>query len=117
MDLRELKSRSIEVGSDLGHRISDQWQRDSAARRASINVGRSDRIISGILGSTLLLLGMRRPGAANRLVSLAGADLLIIAACGHCNIYKALNISTASPKERTSDKRSQEPRLARRPAA
>lgn len=117
MNLKELKSRSTELSSDVGHRIADRWKHDSALRKSSVNVGKPERVVSGVLGSALVLLGMRRPGTANRLVSLAGADLLFRAACGHCNIYKALNISTVSPKERELRRLASEPRLSRRPAA
>ena len=117
MNFEGLKSKGLEMGHDVQHRVVDQWQSDVALRRASINVGRPERIVSGVLGSLLVLLGMRRPGTVNRLVSLAGADLVLRAVCGHCNVYKALNFSTVSPHEKEGRRTLSEPRLARKSAA
>lgn len=102
MNLKELKNKSLEIRSNVQHRVSEQLRSDKAERVSAINVGRPERIISGVLGSALLLLGMRRPGITNRLVSLAGADLLLRGASGCCNVYKALNFSTVSEAEKTA---------------
>lgn len=117
MNFEGIKSKGLEIGHDIQHRVADQWQTDAAVRRASVNVGKPERIVSGVLGSLLVLLGMRRPGTVNRLVSLAGADLVLRAACGHCNVYKALNFSTVSPHEKEARRTLAEPRLARKSAA
>ncbi len=117
MNFEGLKSKGLEMGHDIQHRVVDQLKSDAAARRASVNVGRPERIVSGVLGSLLVLIGMRRPGTVNRLVSLAGADLVLRAACGNCNVYKALNFSTVSQKEKEARRILSEPRLTRKSAA
>jgi uncharacterized membrane protein len=117
MNYQELKKSTIETAQEWQHRIADQMSEDRALRKASVNVGRTERVASGVVGSALVLLGLRRPGLANRLVSLVGADLVLRAACGHCNIYKALNFSTLSKAQKDALKAAGEPRLARRPAA
>jgi len=117
MNFEGIKSKGLEIGHDIQHRVADQWQSDAAVRRSSVNIGKPERIVSGVLGSVLVLLGMRRPGTVNRLVSLAGADLVLRAACGHCNVYKALNFSTVSAHEKETRRTLAEPRLARKSAA
>ena len=117
MNFEGMKNKGLEIGHDIQHRIGDQLQSDASLRRASVNVGKPERIVSGILGSLLVLLGMRRPGTANRLVSLAGAGLLIRATSGNCNIYKALDFSTVSAGEKLGRRIHEEPRLTRKSAA
>ncbi|MEY4630673.1 MAG: hypothetical protein RIQ81_793 [Pseudomonadota bacterium] len=117
MNYEQLKHSTIETAQTIQHRVADRMAEDRALRKASVNVGNVDRVASGVLGSALVLLGLRRPGLTNRLVSLVGADLVLRAACGHCNIYKALNFSTLSKAQKEAIKAASEPRLARRPAA
>lgn len=117
MNYEEIKHSTIETAQSIQHRLASRMAEDRALRKASVNIGKSERVASGVLGSALVLLGLRRPGIANRLVSLVGADLVLRAACGHCNIYKALNFSTLSKAQKEALKAASEPRLARRPAA
>ena len=61
-----------------------------------VNVGEVERAVSGVLGGTLLLLGLGRPrslGAAAMMV--AGGDLLYRSVSGHCHLYQALGVNTA----------------------
>ncbi|NDE14432.1 DUF2892 domain-containing protein [bacterium] len=117
MNLKEFKNKGLEIGTNVQHRVAEQWQADKAERRASVNVGRPERIISGVLGTALILLGLRRPGITNRLVSLAGADLLIRGASGCCNLYKAMNFSTVSESEKAARRVPGEARFGRKTAA
>jgi uncharacterized membrane protein len=62
----------------------------------SINVARTERLISGALGSALVLSGISGRGAP-RLSSLGlGGALLYRGFTGHCHAYGALGVSTAS---------------------
>jgi len=63
-----------------------------------INIGDSERLISGTGGVALAIYGLKRRGLGGLLMTIAGAGLIYRGATGHCNLYKALSISTAKRK-------------------
>src|SRR5262245_40808529 len=63
-----------------------------------INVGDSERLISGASGGVLAIYGLKRRGLGGLLMTIAGAGLIYRGATGHSNLYKALSISTAKRK-------------------
>ncbi|TWT94126.1 Polyketide cyclase / dehydrase and lipid transport [Botrimarina colliarenosi] len=63
--------------------------------KGSINVARTERLISGALGSALLLTALSGRGA-KRLTALGvGSALVYRGFTGHCHAYEALGIDTA----------------------
>lgn len=73
----------------------------SSYRGSGVNVGTTERIISGIAGAALLGFGLRRRGGiAGRAVLLPMAGgLLIRAVTGRCPVNRALGRNSARPKE------------------
>jgi uncharacterized membrane protein len=71
----------------------------SLARRAGlagpVNVGRTERIASGVIGGLLAAYGFRRGGIGGLLVALLGGGLLTRGASGHCPAYSALGMTSA----------------------
>src|SRR5262249_7664848 len=65
-----------------------------------INIGDGERLISGAGGCALAIYGFRRRGLGGLMMAIAGAGLIYRGATGHCNLYKALSISTAKRKGR-----------------
>ncbi|WP_162937382.1 YgaP family membrane protein [Indioceanicola profundi] len=55
-----------------------------------VNVGPTERIVTGGIGGALLLLGLDRGRAAGTLMALAGGVLLTRAVTGHCPAYQAM---------------------------
>ncbi|MFL5386076.1 MAG: SRPBCC family protein [Longimicrobiaceae bacterium] len=63
---------------------------------ADVNVGKGERLASLVGGAGLAALGARRKGIGGALLGLAGAALLHRGATGHCYVYQALEMDTAS---------------------
>lgn len=63
------------------------------------NVGKIERLISVVSGSTLVLYGLSRRSAGGLALAAAGGGLLYRGATGHCEFYNRLNISTADENE------------------
>lgn len=55
-----------------------------------VNVGPTERIVTGGIGGALLLLGLDRGRMAGSLMALAGGVLLTRAVTGHCPAYQAM---------------------------
>jgi uncharacterized membrane protein len=76
----------------------------SLARRAGllgpVNVGRAERLVSGLLGGALASYGFRRGGLSGWLIALLGGGLVSRAATGHCPAYSALGMTTAHARPR-----------------
>lgn len=67
-------------------------------RKRKHNVGKSERIASGVAGAALVAWGIKRRGISGALLGLAGAALIDRGVRGRCVLYKALGVSTADPK-------------------
>ena len=63
---------------------------------ADVNVGKGERIASLLGGAGLAVLGARQKGIGGALLGLAGAALLHRGATGHCYVYQAMEMDTAS---------------------
>src|SRR5882672_1862042 len=63
-----------------------------------INVGDGERLISVAGGGALSIYGLKRGGLGGLLMTIAGGALIYRGATGHCNLYKALSVSTAKRK-------------------
>ena len=65
---------------------------------SGVNVGRTERIASGVAGAALVALGLRRRGLRPFLVPL-GAGLVVRALTGRCPVNRALGRNTALDDE------------------
>ena len=61
----------------------------------AINVGESERTISTVAGGLALLYGFSRLSLRSIVGLLAGGALIYRGLSGHCNLYEALDMSTA----------------------
>lgn len=84
------------VGSKLG----------SALAGGEVNVGTVERWASMFGGGFLAGAGLKRGGLPGAVMGVAGAILLHRGATGHCNVYAALGVDTASgettPRQRAT---------------
>lgn len=85
-----------------------QWEDDGGAipsianlrtQCCTTNVGDSERIISAIAGGALLLHGLTTRSLRGFLTTLVGGGLLYRGISGHCQLYQALDISTAKESQ------------------
>jgi uncharacterized membrane protein len=60
------------------------------------NVGDAERVISAAAGAALAVYGLDRHDIPGGLLAVIGAELIRRGATGHCLVYEALNVSTAS---------------------
>ncbi|MFN8509732.1 MAG: SRPBCC family protein [Deinococcaceae bacterium] len=60
-----------------------------------INVGKSERTVSGVIGGLLVLAGLRKRGFWGFLLGGIGSALVYRSSTGHCPVYGALDINTA----------------------
>jgi uncharacterized membrane protein len=69
---------------------------DDASAAAHKNVGHTERLISLVGGAALAAYGLDRRDLAGGFCAVVGAELIRRGATGHCVVYDALNVSTAS---------------------
>ncbi|MBV9924921.1 MAG: SRPBCC family protein [Acidobacteria bacterium] len=67
----------------------------SGAPSGSVNVGQYERLASTIGGGALALYGITRGSLGGIALALVGAALVQRGMSGHCNLYEAMNFSTA----------------------
>lgn len=96
------------IGNDRRRRAVAQG--GGAARRSSrsspgVNVGEAERVMSAVLGGTLVLLGLGRRSLSGAAAALAGAGLIYRGVSGRCHVYQALDINTAAPEARRHEGR------------
>jgi uncharacterized membrane protein len=60
------------------------------------NVGDAERVISVAAGAALAVYGLDRHDVQGGLLAVVGAELIRRGASGHCLVYEALNVSTAT---------------------
>jgi hypothetical protein len=70
-----------------------------ALTAGEVNVGRGERMASGVAGAGLLAAGLRARGLGGALLALVGGALLHRGLTGHCYGYGAAGISTAGDGE------------------
>jgi uncharacterized membrane protein len=61
-----------------------------------INVGDPERLVSAVAGGALALYGLKRRGWSGLSLAALGAELIRRGASGHCRVYGALGMSTAT---------------------
>lgn len=71
------------------------FRRPDQTARTGMNVGETERLVSGAAGAFLALAGLSRRSAGGLLLAGIGGALLHRAATGHCHAYAALGIDTA----------------------
>jgi uncharacterized membrane protein len=64
-----------------------------------VNVASPERWASAIGGGALAVYGLTRRSPGGLLLAVLGAGMLYRGATGHCNVYEALGLSTATSRE------------------
>ncbi|CAN5803984.1 hypothetical protein BH18ACI4_BH18ACI4_13630 [soil metagenome] len=64
-----------------------------------VNVASPERWASAIGGGALAVYGLTRRSPGGLLLSVLGAGMLYRGTTGHCNVYKALGVNTATSRE------------------
>jgi uncharacterized membrane protein len=67
-----------------------------ASVAAHKNVGDAERVLSVAAGAALAVYGLDRHDVQGGVLAVVGAELIRRGATGHCLVYEALNVSTAS---------------------
>jgi len=73
----------------------------ASRHRHDVNVGTTERIVSGLAGGALLLRGLRRRGGL--LLGVLGSALAARAVTGHCPVYARLGVDTRGDDERVDE--------------
>src|SRR5436190_11788548 len=90
-------SQAMESGkSTLRSYLKEGIRRSTERGHARHNVGDTERIVSGIAGSILMLRGLGRRDLTGLLVSGIGGALVHRGVTGRCRVYDALGQNTAS---------------------
>lgn len=58
------------------------------------NIGEIERVVSSILGGTMLLGGLAKRSLPGFVIAATGAALLYRGATGHCMVYESLGLDT-----------------------
>lgn len=74
----------------------DSWYDMQNRQRPRTNVNDVERWLSLLAGGMLAAYALKRRGTAGGLAALGGAALLHRGATGHCHVYQALGVATAS---------------------
>ena len=75
--------------------VERRVHRDLSAA-AHRNVGDMERVMSVLSGAALAAYGLDRRDMPGSFLAIVGAELIRRGATGHCLVYDALNVSTAS---------------------
>ena len=87
----------MSTGLTIGGRAEEIRQiQEAGGGPGPINVGSTERLFSDIGGVALVGFGLKRGGLEGGIMALIGAGLLYRGITGHCEVYKALNMNTAS---------------------
>lgn len=73
---------------------------DEDGHHRSHNVGEAERLVSSAVGAGLVAIGLMRKSLGGLALAAVGGSLLHRGVTGRCQLYKALNFSTAVPEER-----------------
>lgn len=98
----------IRTGSISGHErdkpnTQDMGWKEEQADETDDNVGRKERILTGIVGGGLLLRSVMRPSSlTSGLAALLGIALLHRATTGYCAVYGAMGVSTHEKNDTSS---------------
>ena len=77
-------------------------RRPAPAQRTPVNVGDGERWLSAAGGAALGLFGLSRGSLGGLALAAAGGALVYRGLSGHCDVYQALDVSTAAPRGRTT---------------
>jgi uncharacterized membrane protein len=72
--------------------------RQTTRPRLSVNVGDKERLLSFLGGSALGLYGLSRFSWGGLALAAVGGSLIYRGMSGHCSLYQALDVSTATPR-------------------
>ena len=79
--------------------IRSREESSEFASHAGVNVGETERLISGLGGATLLAIGLSRGSLGGVGLAILGGALLYRGATGHCAMYEAMGADTSSGKD------------------
>src|ERR687890_2363242 len=78
-----------------GQDVSELTGGESTTSSRSVNVGQYERWASAVGGGALALYGITRGSLGGIALALVGAALVQRGVTGHCDLYQAMNFSTA----------------------
>ena len=94
-----IEERLTAAGAD----ISELTGGEPTESAVTPNVGQTERWACAIGGGALALYGVTRGSLGGIALALVGAALVQRGVSGHCNVYEAMNVSTAEGGLRNSD--------------
>ena len=68
---------------------------EDAGRDSEVNVGQTERWVSGLAGGALALYGLTRRTWGGAVLALVGGTLIYRGSSGHCYMYDAIGVNTA----------------------
>lgn len=83
--------------------------------RSSVNVGDTERLLSTIGGGALALYGLTRGSLGGIALALAGGALIYRGVTGHCNLYEAVGVNTATGAQSAKSARVEKSVMVNRP--
>jgi uncharacterized membrane protein len=90
--------RPAPISADDDIREQRRYPDGDPATRApanEINVNETERVVSGVVGGALTLLGLSRRSVPGLLMAGIGGAMVYRSVTGHCHLYGALGINTA----------------------
>src|SRR3712207_732372 len=78
-----------------GQDVSELTGGGAETPTTSVNVGQYERLASAIGGGAVALCGITRGSLGGSALALVGAALVQRGVSGHCNLYEAMNFSSA----------------------
>jgi uncharacterized membrane protein len=78
-----------------GQDVSELTGGETETSTRSVNVGQYERLASAVGGGALALYGITRGSLGGIALALVGAALVQRGVTGHCNLYEAMNFSSA----------------------
>jgi uncharacterized membrane protein len=94
-----IEERLTAAGADISELTGEEPTRSAM----TTNVGEVERWASAIGGGALAIYGATRGSLGGIALALVGAALVHRGATGHCNLYEAMNFSTAEGSLRNSE--------------
>jgi uncharacterized membrane protein len=82
----------LQEGTPLIHNL----YKKSTDHDSNINIGRAERLVSGISGGALVVTGLKKGGWPGLSLLLLGGGLLHRGLTGHCYLYDTLRMNTAA---------------------
>jgi len=79
--------------------IRQREEHSGLARAPHINVGETERMLSGLGGAVFLAYGLSRGGLGGVALALLGGSLVYRGVTGNCKMYEALGVDTAGGKD------------------